>query len=173
MNDASELPPSPPRSRGALTFAAVIIGLFFVGLMGLLYYGVKQSDRAGRDALPSPLIGKPAPVFERPLLHRGDVQFSSKDLLGQVWIFNVWASWCGPCRQEHPLFNDLAAQKLVPIVGMNYKDQPGNAMKWLNELGDPYKLTVVDADGRLGIIIGLGEGGRGGSEADHGDAEQK
>lgn len=123
----------------------------FIGLSVFLFKGLWLNPRE----VPSPLIGKPAPVFERPLLHRGDVQFSSKDLLGQVWIFNVWASWCGPCRQEHPLFNDLAAQKLVPIVGMNYKDQPGNALKWLNELGDPYKLTVVDADGRLGIDFGV------------------
>jgi cytochrome c biogenesis protein CcmG, thiol:disulfide interchange protein DsbE len=123
----------------------------FIGLSVFLFKGLWLNPRE----VPSPLIGKPAPVFERPLLHRSDVQFSSKDMLGQVWIFNVWASWCAPCRQEHPLFNELAAQKLVPIIGMNYKDQQGNALKWLNELGDPYKLTVVDADGRLGIDFGV------------------
>ena len=83
MNNASELPPSPPRSRGALTFALVIIGLFFVGLMGLLYYGVSQSDRAGRDALPSPLIGKPAPAFDLPLL-----QFSANGRAGGALLLS-------------------------------------------------------------------------------------
>jgi periplasmic protein thiol:disulfide oxidoreductases, DsbE subfamily len=105
--------------------------------------------------VPSPLIGKPAPVFERPKLHAPDQMFASRDMAGQVWLFNVWASWCTPCRQEHPLFNELATRKVVPIVGLNYKDQPENAKRWLQELGDPYLLTVVDHDGRLGIDFGV------------------
>jgi cytochrome c biogenesis protein CcmG/thiol:disulfide interchange protein DsbE len=105
--------------------------------------------------VPSPLIGKPAPLFERPKLHASDVPFNSRDMLGQVWIFNVWASWCTPCRQEHPLWNQLAAQKVVPIIGMNYKDKPEAAKKWLVELGDPYLMNVTDTDGRLGIDFGV------------------
>ena len=105
--------------------------------------------------VPSPLVGKPAPVFERPHLLQPERQFASKEMLGQVWVFNVWASWCTPCRQEHPLWNELAAKKIVPIIGMNYKDDAGAAKKWLAELGDPYTLTVVDRDGRLGIDYGV------------------
>jgi cytochrome c biogenesis protein CcmG/thiol:disulfide interchange protein DsbE len=76
-------------------------------------------------------------------------------MLGQVWIFNVWASWCTPCRAEHPLFNQLAAQKLVPIIGLNYKDTPQAAKRWLAELGDPYVFTVADNEGRVGIDFGV------------------
>ncbi len=123
----------------------------FVLLAVFLYRGLFLNPRE----VPSPLIGKPAPVFERPNLHQPEATFASKQMLGQVWIFNVWASWCAPCRQEHPLWNEFSTQKLVPLVGMNYKDRPETAKKWLNELGDPYTLTVVDADGRLGIDFGV------------------
>jgi cytochrome c biogenesis protein CcmG/thiol:disulfide interchange protein DsbE len=76
-------------------------------------------------------------------------------MAGQVWILNVWASWCTPCRVEHPLMNELAAKNIVPIVGMNYKDNPDAARKWLAELGDPYTTTFIDHDGRLGIDFGV------------------
>jgi cytochrome c biogenesis protein CcmG/thiol:disulfide interchange protein DsbE len=122
----------------------------FVLLTAFLLRGLWLNPRE----VPSPLIGKPAPQFTLPRL-TADAQFASKDLLGQVWIFNVWASWCTPCRVEHPLFNQLAAQKLVPIVGLNYKDTPQAAKRWLAELGDPYQLIVVDADGRVGIDYGV------------------
>jgi cytochrome c biogenesis protein CcmG/thiol:disulfide interchange protein DsbE len=105
--------------------------------------------------VPSPLIGKPAPQFTLPKLQADAQQFGSKEMLGQVWIFNVWASWCTPCRVEHPLWNQLATQKLVPIVGLNYKDQPAAARRWLGELGDPYQLIVTDSDGRVGIDYGV------------------
>ncbi|GMV59716.1 MAG: DsbE family thiol:disulfide interchange protein [Burkholderiaceae bacterium] len=123
----------------------------FVVLAAFLMRGLWLNPRE----VPSPLIGKPAPVFERPKLHTPEVAFASKDMAGQVWIFNVWASWCTPCRQEHPLWNEVAAKKLVPIVGMNYKDQPEAAKRWLAELGDPYLVNVVDRDGRLGIDFGV------------------
>jgi cytochrome c biogenesis protein CcmG/thiol:disulfide interchange protein DsbE len=122
----------------------------FVLLTAFLLRGLWLNPRE----VPSPLIGKPAPQFTLPKL-TADAQFGSKDLLGQVWIFNVWASWCTPCRVEHPLFNQLAAQKLVPIVGLNYKDTPQAAKRWLAELGDPYQLIVVDSDGRVGIDYGV------------------
>lgn len=104
--------------------------------------------------VPSPLIGKPAPQFQLTKLH-DESAISSKDMLGQVWVFNVWASWCTPCRVEHPLWNQLAAQKIVPIIGLNYKDQPTAARRWLGELGDPYQFTVVDGDGRVGLDFGV------------------
>ena len=123
----------------------------FVVLAVFLLRGLWLNPRE----VPSPLIGKPAPVFERPKLQAPQAMFASKDMAGQVWIFNVWASWCTPCRQEHPLWNEFSKQKLAPLIGMNYKDQAENATKWLADLGDPYTLTVVDRDGRLGIDFGV------------------
>ncbi len=122
----------------------------FVLLAVFLYRGLFLNPRE----VPSPLIGKPAPQFQLPKL-QADVAFSSKDMLGQVWVFNVWASWCTPCRVEHPLFNQLAKQNIVPIIGLNYKDEATNAKRWLGELGDPYKFTVVDGDGRVGLDFGV------------------
>lgn len=123
----------------------------FVVLAVFLLRGLWLNPRE----VPSPLINKPAPMFERPSLHKPELHFDSKDMLGQVWVFNVWASWCTPCRQEHPLWNELATQKPFPLIGMNYKDDGDAAKKWLADLGDPYTLTIVDADGRLGIDYGV------------------
>ena len=155
MNNASELPPSPPRSRGALTFALVIIGLFFVGLMGLLYYGVSQSDRAGRDALPSPLIGKPAPAFDLPLLHDPAKRVTNADLAGQPYVMNVWGSWCPECRVEHPILTKFALTKRVRFIGYNLKDERGDALRWLDQFGNPYMMVVADLEGRTAIDWGI------------------
>lgn len=155
MNNASELPPSPPRSRGALTFALVIIGLFFVGLMGLLYYGVKQSDRAGRDALPSPLIGKPAPAFDLPLLHDPAKRVTNADLAGQPYVMNVWGSWCPECRVEHPILTKFALTKRVRFIGYNLKDEREDALRWLDQFGNPYMMVVADREGRTAIDWGI------------------
>jgi cytochrome c biogenesis protein CcmG, thiol:disulfide interchange protein DsbE len=72
-----------------------------------------------------------------------------------VWLFNVWASWCVSCREEHPLLVELAQSKVVPIVGLNYKDQPDEAKGWLARFGDPYTLSVMDLKGRIGIEYGV------------------
>jgi len=72
-----------------------------------------------------------------------------------VWIFNVWASWCGSCRIEHPIFNQLAKKKLVTLVGLNYKDEPEAAKQWLAQLGNPYDISVMDQEGRTGIDYGV------------------
>jgi cytochrome c biogenesis protein CcmG/thiol:disulfide interchange protein DsbE len=155
MNNASELPPSPPRSRGAMTFALVIIGLFFVGLMGLLYYGVSQSDRAGRDALPSPLIGKPAPAFDLPLLHDPAKRVTNADLAGQPYVMNVWGSWCPECRVEHPILTKFALTKRVRFIGYNLKDEREDALRWLDQFGNPYMMVVADLEGRTAIDWGI------------------
>jgi len=155
MNNASELPPSPPRSRGALTFALVIIGLFFVGLMGLLYYGVSQSDRAGRDALPSPLIGKPAPAFDLPLLHDPARRVTNADLAGQPYVMNVWGSWCPECRVEHPVLTKFALTKRVRFIGYNLKDEREDALRWLEQFGNPYMMVIADLEGRAAIDWGI------------------
>ena len=126
------------------------LGLFLV-LAGFLAFGLRLNPRE----VPSPLIGKPAPAFSAPLLAKPDATLSPKDLLGQVWILNVWASWCVACREEHPLLVDFAKRGVVPIYGLNYKDKRDAGQAWLRRLGDPYKESIFDADGRIGIDYGV------------------
>ena len=123
----------------------------FIVLVGFLAIGLKLDPRE----VPSPLIGKPAPDFKLALLSDPAKQLSPADLRGKVWLFNVWASWCASCRQEHEVLLDLAKQGSVPIYGMDYKDQPGDAQAVLNRYGNPYVETVVDLDGRAGIDYGV------------------
>jgi cytochrome c biogenesis protein CcmG/thiol:disulfide interchange protein DsbE len=121
----------------------VIVAFLFVGLF-----------RDPRD-VPSPLIGKPAPAFALPKLHEPQQKLTTADMRGQVWLLNVWASWCVSCRVEHPLLVDLAKANLVTVVGLNYKDEPKDGLAWLAERGDPYKTSIVDRDGRVGIDFGV------------------
>lgn len=126
------------------------LGIFIV-LVGFLAVGLKLDPRE----VPSPLVGKPAPDFRLSLLSDPAKQLSPADLRGKVWLFNVWASWCASCRQEHDLLLDLSKQGGVLIYGMDYKDQPGDAQAVLNRYGNPYVETVVDLDGRAGINYGV------------------
>jgi cytochrome c biogenesis protein CcmG, thiol:disulfide interchange protein DsbE len=105
--------------------------------------------------IPSPFIDKPAPVFSAQKLDKPDEKLSTDDLLGKVWLFNVWASWCVSCRAEHPILNEFAQQKAVMIVGLNYKDDPKDAQNWLQTLGNPYNASIMDQDGRIGIDYGV------------------
>jgi cytochrome c biogenesis protein CcmG/thiol:disulfide interchange protein DsbE len=82
-------------------------------------------------------------------------RIDSADWRGRVYLINVWASWCVACRDEHPLLTEMANQKIVPIIGLNYKDKREDALKWLAEMGDPYELSVADRDGRVGIELGV------------------
>jgi cytochrome c biogenesis protein CcmG, thiol:disulfide interchange protein DsbE len=104
--------------------------------------------------VPSPLVGKAAPAFTLPQLDV-DASFSPKDMAGKVWLFNVWASWCVSCRQEHPILVDFAKTKLAPLIGLDYKDKRDEARAWLKRFGNPYDFSVVDADGRVGIDYGV------------------
>ena len=123
----------------------------FAALVVLLAVGLTLNPRE----VPSPLIGKPAPDFTLPLLQQPDKTFSQKDMLGKVWILNVWASWCAPCIAEHPVVSELAKQGSAPVVGLNYKDARENALPWLKRHGDPFYLTVSDVAGRIGIDYGV------------------
>jgi cytochrome c biogenesis protein CcmG/thiol:disulfide interchange protein DsbE len=105
--------------------------------------------------VPSPLIGKPAPGFVVPALARPDATITRDALLGQVWVLNVWASWCGACRQEHPVLLDMARRGTVPLYGLNYKDQRADGLKWLAEWGDPYRDSLFDPQGRVGLDYGV------------------
>jgi cytochrome c biogenesis protein CcmG/thiol:disulfide interchange protein DsbE len=126
------------------------LGLFIV-LAGFLFVGLGLNPRE----VPSPLIGKPAPAFALPVLHEPAKQMTPADLKGQVWMLNVWASWCVSCRVEHPLLVELSRSKAVPIYGLNYKDDPPEGIAWLKQHGDPYVASIVDRDGRVGIDYGV------------------
>ena len=125
--------------------------VIFLVLASFLFAGLYLKPRE----VPSPLIDKIAPSFTLQQLHTPTKQFSSEDMKGQVWLLNVWASWCVSCRQEHPLLMDLAKQNIVPIVGLDYKDKPAEGMAWLRDEGNPYWLSVVDREGRVGIDYGV------------------
>jgi cytochrome c biogenesis protein CcmG/thiol:disulfide interchange protein DsbE len=105
--------------------------------------------------LPTPLIGKPAPAFQLPDLDQPGKPRSSAQMLGQVWVLNVWASWCAPCRDEHPLLVSLARDSGVALVGLNHKDDQRDAQEWLRGSGNPYGATAVDRDGRTGVDYGV------------------
>ena len=123
----------------------------FIILAVFLAIGLKLNPKE----IPSPLIGRPVPDFSLPLLHIPEKKLGNYNLKGRVWLLNVWASWCVSCRAEHPLLNQLAKQKSVTIIGLNYKDEPENAKRWLKMLGNPYNSSVMDQDGRIGIDFGV------------------
>ena len=123
----------------------------FAALVVLLGVGLTLNPRE----VPSPLIGKPAPAFELPLLHAPDRTFSQKEMLGKAWVLNVWASWCPPCLVEHPEVTALAKSGIAPVVGLNYKDAREDALRWLQRNGDPYQFSVQDTAGRIGMDYGV------------------
>jgi cytochrome c biogenesis protein CcmG/thiol:disulfide interchange protein DsbE len=145
--DYSAPPATEPRS--ALRFVLPLA--IFAVLAGFLFVGLGLNPRE----VPSPFIGKPAPPFQLAQLAQQDQSFSPSQMRGQVWLFNVWASWCVACRIEHPLLVDLAKKDVIPIIGLNYKDKRDAALGWLGQFGDPYRLSVVDIDGRVGIDYGV------------------
>lgn len=123
--------------------------IIFATLVVLLAVGLTLNPRQ----IPSPLIGKAAPEFELPLLlEHGD--FSSNDLIGHVTLVNVWASWCVSCRHEHETLKHLARNG-ARVVGLNYKDEPDDAKKWLARLGNPYQVVAADYNGSVGIDWGV------------------
>ncbi len=123
----------------------------FVILLVFLGVGLTLNPRE----VPSPLIDKPAPAFSLSQLHEAEKTLTPADLKGKVWLLNVWASWCVSCRQEHPLLVELGKANVVPIYGLNYKDQRPDALKWLDQFGNPYTASIVDADGKVGIDYGV------------------
>lgn len=128
--------------------------VLFVALAGL-FFSVLKDDSYDPQALPSALIDKPLPAFNLPLLADESQLVSAENLKGEVALLNVWATWCGSCRVEHPYLNRLAKQEGVVIYGLNYKDDSDEARKWLQSLGNPYRLNIVDKDGRLGLDLGV------------------
>ncbi len=123
----------------------------FVALSALLASGIGKDPRL----VPSPLIDKPAPAFELPILGREPESLAREDLLGQPYLLNVWASWCPGCRIEHSYITELATSGPVPVYGLNWKDERSEALRWLNMFGDPYRANLFDFSGRIGIDFGV------------------
>jgi len=126
------------------------LALFLV-LVGFLAVGLRLDPRE----VPSPLVGKPAPAFQAVALARPEATIKRDDLLGKVWMLNVWASWCAACREEHPLLVEYARRGGVPIYGLNYKDKREDGLGWLRRFGDPYTESLFDPDGRIGLDYGV------------------
>jgi cytochrome c biogenesis protein CcmG/thiol:disulfide interchange protein DsbE len=123
----------------------------FGALVALLFVGLGLNPRE----VPSPLIDKPAPAFTLPQLQDTSKKLSRQDLLGKVYLLNVWASWCVSCRDEQPILTGFARSKQVELYGLNYKDQREDALRWLQMFGNPYVISVADIDGRVGIDWGV------------------
>ena len=147
----SEATGNKPRSR----FRPVMLLplLLFSGLAVVFLLRLESHDRP--DTVPSVLIGKPAPEFTLPALERSGVPgLSRADLDGHLTLVNIFASWCVPCRQEHPVLERIAQDRRIRVVGINYKDKPENARAFLEEMGNPYAAIGVDAVGRTFIDWG-------------------
>lgn len=144
-----------PASRPLPPVAIVIGVLFFFGLLGLMIYGVMKSGAPDRDILPSALIGKPAPAFALPVLHDPSITVNSSELRGAPYVLNVWGSWCAACREEHPILTRFAETKRVRVIGYNWKDEPTDALRWLEQLGNPFVLVLTDIEGRSAIDWGI------------------
>lgn len=123
----------------------------FLGLVALLVVGLGHDP----SVIPSPLIDKPAPAFTLPTLHAPDQTIGSVDLRGDVSVLNVWASWCVECRHEHPQLLELAKDRGIRLIGLNYKDDRAEALAWLKSEGDPYSASAFDEAGRVGMDYGV------------------
>jgi cytochrome c biogenesis protein CcmG, thiol:disulfide interchange protein DsbE len=123
----------------------------FLGLVWFLAAGLKLDPKE----VPSPLINKPAPGFALTRLDDPAQTIRREEMLGKVWMLNVWASWCVACREEHPLLVEFAKSKMLPIYGLNYKDDRRDGLQWLARFGNPYDASLFDNDGKVGIDFGV------------------
>ncbi len=128
-----------------LPLAVFVVIAIFLGV------GLERDPRL----VPSPLINKPAPTFRLSTLADPQRVITRNDMLGKVWLFNVWASWCVSCREEHPLLVALSKANIVPIYGLNYKDNRKDAQAWLDNWGNPYVQVATDMNGKVGIDYGV------------------
>jgi cytochrome c biogenesis protein CcmG/thiol:disulfide interchange protein DsbE len=131
----------------------ILPAVLFIGLVIMFAFGLNPN----RDihALPSPLIGKPAPQFALANVLDPSKLVTSESLKGQVYVLNVWGTWCGACRQEHEALLQIASTRVVPIIGLDYMDQIEKAKLWLEQLGNPYAAVAFDNDGRTAINWGV------------------
>ena len=127
----------------------VPIGLF-AALIAFFYVGLGRD----KETLPSPLIGKAAPHFALPTVEDPQRNVSGADFAGKAYVLNIWGTWCPGCRQEHPVLMEIARRNVVPIVGIDWKDDLQAAQQWLRDAGNPYAVTAFDAEGRVSIDWG-------------------
>ena len=123
----------------------------FLVLVVFLFIGLFLNP----SEVPSPLIGKPMPVFSLPRLANPGMTITNSDMQGRPALVNVWATWCVACREEHPLLVSFSQSTDVPIYGLNYKDNRTSALRWLKDLGNPYVANLYDEDGRVAIDWGV------------------
>lgn len=147
--------PTPATSKPIPPVAIVIGVLFFLGLIGLMLFGVMRSGDAQRDTLPSALIGQPTPAFTLPVLHDPSISVSSQELAGAPYVLNVWGSWCPACAAEHAVLTRFALERSVRVVGYNWKDEPADAKAWLERLGNPYFVVLTDYEGKTALDWGI------------------
>ena len=129
--------------------------ILFASLGLRLWAGIRLSQLRDPNAIPSPFIDRPLPAFSLPTLHEPSRTVDSASLAGAPYLLNVWASWCPECRVEHPEFEKLARAGVIRVVGYNYKDEPQDAMRWLQQFCNPYEVIVADESGRTAINLGI------------------
>jgi cytochrome c biogenesis protein CcmG/thiol:disulfide interchange protein DsbE len=136
-------------SRARYTVPLVAFALLVV----VLAVGIRQSP--DKDLIPSPLIGKPAPAFSLPSLTEPGRRVSSAQFRGHWYLLNVWGTWCVSCREEHPMLLRIKQLGLIPLVGLDWKDDRNDALSFLKDAGDPYQSIAVDHDGSEAIMWGV------------------
>lgn len=129
--------------------------VLFLALAALLAAGVAMNSGQDTSAIPSPLLGKPAPEFALPVLGEPERIITGADLRGEPYLLNVWGSWCPACRDEHPVITELANSGRVKVIGYDYKDTPEDAQRWLEQYGNPYALVIADQDGLAALDWGI------------------
>ena len=127
----------------------------FALIVALLAFGIHWNRSHDMNWVPSPLIDKPAPEFNLPLLYEPTKTVARRDLLGKPWLLNVFGSWCVTCQDEHPVLMAYAKKLGVPLIGMDWKDDPDTAKRWLAQFGNPYDTIIVDENGKAGIDFGV------------------
>ena len=131
----------------------LIPAAIFLALAGVLYVGVVHSPN--KSTMQSALLGKTVPAFSLPVLGTPGMNLTNSQLAGRPWVLNVWGTWCVACRDEHAALLEISKQNVLPLVGLNWKDQDDAAIEWLRQLGNPYSVVAVDSDGRTAIDFGV------------------
>jgi cytochrome c biogenesis protein CcmG/thiol:disulfide interchange protein DsbE len=129
--------------------------LAFIALVALLAFGIQWNKHHEMTEVPSPLIDKQAPEFTLPLLYDAEKKLSRADLLGKPYILNVFGSWCPTCQYEHPILTHVLKPLGIKLIGLDWRDDPADAQRWLKQFGNPYDAVITDRDGRAGIDFGV------------------